>query len=400
MAGNPSVLVTADLLGFPRRLHQRIRAAVVGLGVGSADFVLTATHTHNGPVVSTDVTAYTLYNITNSQQLDLITAYAEWVGERVVALVRDTLAAPARPCVLDYQVTGQSFSINREAMPEVETQLPVLVARSAGGDPLTILFGYGCHPVAAPMLAEFDADYPGRAIAVIEQSTGVFAQFLPGAAGDQNPEPVNSWIGVEAAGAGLGEAVVRAAASPGRPVSGPVESAYAELDVPLDLPPDLDGFRQQFAARQANTAMPGWMRRHAEIMIGQIDDGSYATGVTVPLQGWVFTGGEPLRIAMISGEPVAGYAARLRQRHGGPDGAWVLGYTGELPAYLPTDDLLAAGGAWQYASGWSPDHPQIGGGAMCCYGLIGHFRSQGQDGAVETTIINGLAELLSRRRCG
>jgi neutral ceramidase len=371
---------------------------VMRLGVRSEDFVLTATHTHNGPVVNADVTAYTLYNITSSEQVELIAAYADWVGERIVALVRDTLAAPAHSCVLDYRVTGQSFSTNREKMLEVETQVPVLVARAPDGDPLAILFGYGCHPVAAPILTEFDADFPGRAAAVIEQATGAFAQFLPGAAGDQDPETVHSWAAVDAAGTGLGEAAATAATTPGRPVCGPVASAYAELDVPLDLPPDLTGFRQQFAARQANTAMLGWMRRHAEIMVGQIDDGSYATSTVVPLQGWVFTGGEPLRIAMIGGEPVAGYAARLRQRYG-PEGVWVVGYAGEVPAYLPTDHLLAVGGAWQYASGWSADCPQIGGGAMCCYGLIGHFRGNGHDGAVETTVMDGLAELLARGRC-
>jgi hypothetical protein len=53
------------------------------------------------------------------------------------------------------------------------------------GDPPAVLFGDGCHPVAAPMLAEFDVAHPGRAATVIEEVTGAFAQFLLGAAGDQ-----------------------------------------------------------------------------------------------------------------------------------------------------------------------------------------------------------------------
>jgi hypothetical protein len=58
VAGTARVLVTADLLGFPRPLHQRVRAAAMRLGVRSENFALPATHTHNGPVVSADITAY------------------------------------------------------------------------------------------------------------------------------------------------------------------------------------------------------------------------------------------------------------------------------------------------------------------------------------------------------
>ena len=42
---------------------------------------------------------------------------------------------------------------------------------------------------------------------------------------------------------------------------------------------DLTGFRQQFATHQANAAMPGWMRWHAEVMVGQVNEGSCAPSV-------------------------------------------------------------------------------------------------------------------------
>ncbi|OXM59761.1 hypothetical protein [Amycolatopsis vastitatis] len=92
VAGTACVLVTADLLGFPRPLHQRIRAAVVRLGVRSEDFVLTAMHTHNGPVVNADVTAYTLYNITSADQLERIAAD---VGGEAVMTVTATVIVGA-----------------------------------------------------------------------------------------------------------------------------------------------------------------------------------------------------------------------------------------------------------------------------------------------------------------
>ena len=52
--GVPHVILTADILEFRASMHMQIRSAVVGLGVVASAFVLTASHTHNGPYCSKD----------------------------------------------------------------------------------------------------------------------------------------------------------------------------------------------------------------------------------------------------------------------------------------------------------------------------------------------------------
>jgi len=395
--GTPNVIVTADVLAFPRAIHQATRSRIVGLGVASSDFVLTATHTHNGPVLNPDITAYTLYNILDpSAHLERVRSYAGWVEDQIVDLVRSTLAAAAVPCALDYQVAYEAFSYNREGMAVVERDVPVLAARGLDGAPLVVLFGYGCHPVIAPGDTLIDPDYPGLAVETVEQNTGGFAQFLTGAAGDQDPVAPRGWQALEDRGRDLGQTVLNPIAAPGRQITGPILTTCRDVDVLLDItntPSNLAAARANFAIRQAATAA-GWISRHAEVMINQIDTHSFAFTTPVPVQTWRFAGGVPLRLAFLGGEPVSGYAAYCRNHYGGTNGIWLSGYAGEVPAYLPTDELLITGGAWRYACGWSDDFPGIGGGAMCAYGIIAHYLRNAQGNGVENTLIAALNAIL------
>ncbi|WP_152546774.1 neutral/alkaline non-lysosomal ceramidase N-terminal domain-containing protein [Amycolatopsis orientalis] len=395
-AGIPNVIVTADILAFPRTIHQAIRTRITALGVASSDFVLTATHTHNGPVINDDVTAYTLYNIADpSPERDAIRAYVARLQDQIVDLVRETLTETPTACTLDYQVADEDFSYNREGLSSVERDLPVLVARTLDGAPIAVLFGYGCHPVSGPGVTLIDPDYPGLAVSVIEDDAGIFAQFLTGTAGDQNPRNASSWPALTADGTDLGQTVLNTLSAPGRPISGPILTAYRDVDIKLDItdtPDNLAVARANFAVRQANS--PGWISRHAEIMINQIDAHSFTFSTPVPVQVWRFAGGTPLRMVMIGGEPVSGYAAHCRDNYGGSDGIWISGYAGEVPAYLPSDELLTTGGALHYACGWSTDYPGMGGGAMCAYGLIAHYLRNTQGNGVEHTLIAALTAML------
>jgi hypothetical protein len=53
-SGSPNAIAVADVLAFPRSMHQAIRQRVIALTEqwGPSDFVLAATHTHNGPALT------------------------------------------------------------------------------------------------------------------------------------------------------------------------------------------------------------------------------------------------------------------------------------------------------------------------------------------------------------
>lgn len=386
-SGWPNVIVTLDTLAIPRSLNLAIRAQVEPLGppgfpIGHEDLILTATHTHNGGAVTGEsLDPFIAYNVTPGSAADTaIQAYTNQVVNAVAGVVQAALAAPQTACTLDYQVTSQSFSSNRENLPYVETAVPVLAARDASsGRLLAVLFSYGTHPVSGGVQTVSDPDYPGAACAWIEaQQPGVFAQYLQGAAGDQNPVGAASWSlpYAQQLGQSLGDAVLSAAAQHGRALSGPIGSAYQDVNVPLDVtntPGNMAAVRADYVARENNAGLPGYYRRHAQAMIAQIDAGSFATSVNVPVQVWTLQGSPALNLALTGGELVSGYAVHLRNLYGGTNGIWPMGYGNEQPCYIPSNELLTGGGI-HYACGWDTDYPGIGGGAMTVYGYLAHFK--------------------------
>lgn len=397
--GCPNVIVSADLLGFPRSMNQAIRARVAALGVAASDFVLVGSHTHNGGALIDELSPYISYNIApGSAAMTALQNYTTSVENAVVNLVSGTLAAARTPCTLDYQVANENFAYNREGLSYVEQDVPMLTVRdAAGGNPLAVLFGYGCHPVAAGGQTLCDPDYPGVACTLIESSGCAHAQFLTGPAGDQNPVGSPDWSLSTAHGQDLGQTVVDAFATPGRPLTGPIFTGYQDLTVPLDItdtPANLAAVRADYVAREGNGTLPGYVRRHAEKMIGQIDAHNFATSLVVPLQTWSLQGSPGLFLALTGGELVSGFGVYFRARYGGSAGIWIAGYGNELPAYIPSNELLSTGGALHYACGWDNDYPGIAGGAMTIYGWLGHFVRP------PNTSTNGVEQLLISQLTG
>ena len=406
-SGWPNVIVTCDTLAIPRSLNLAIRALVEPLGppgmpIGHEDLILSATHTHNGGALNDELNPFISYNVTPGSAADTaIQAYTAQLEASVVGCVQAALAAPQTPCTLDYQTTSQSFSSNREGLPYVETAVPVLCARDSAGHLLAVLFGYGTHPVSGGVQTVSDPDYPGAACAYVEAAQpGVFAQFLQGMAGDQNPVNPASWslAYAQQLGQGLGAAVLTAATHPGRALSGPIGTAYQDLTIPLDItatPSNLAAVRAEYVAREGNMSLPGYYRRHAQVMIAQIDAHSFATSINVPVQVWTFQGSPALNLALTGGELVSGYAVYLRNNHGGTAGIWPMGYANEQPCYIPSNELLTGGGI-HYACGWDTDYPGIAGGNLTVYGWLGHFKVPPCSASVdvETILLNALGAML------
>lgn len=368
--GKPKVIVTADVLAFGRTMHLAIRSRVIALGVAEPDFVLTATHTHNGPVLLEKLDPFISYNMTD---LTDVTAYCDALVDDIVNLVRTTLLGTRIACTLDYQVVDENFSFNREGLPYHEVDVPVLVARSLDGKPAAVLFSYGAHPVVAGGQVLFDPDYPAQAIKEVEAiGDGVAAQFLLGPAGDQNPRPLGSFLTADDLGRDLGATVANGIAGPGRELSGPIDTEYAEVQLPLDVSTEPSFVASARAAYLARLAMPlaGFAVRHAERMIAEADAHTFSTSVTLPVQVWRFTGDPGLKVVFCGGEVVSGYAVALRSMHGGPSQLWFNGYSNEVPSYIPSDELLDHP---CYAGGIDPDAPSIAGGSMTVYNYLGHF---------------------------
>lgn len=395
--GSPNLIMSVDVLALPRSIHQSARARILQLANWSnGDILIQSTHTHNGPVVVDTLHPFMCYGLSD---LSMVETYSQQLEDDLVDAAQKALNNAQTAVTLDYKVTTASIAYNRAGLPYLEDTVPVIVARRANGKARAVIFNYACHPVAAGMRTLFDGDFPAGACNYIENNnTNCFALFLQGAAGDQNPMGEPSWELRDEYATKLGSAVSIAMQTPGRAIGSPLQTSYQEIQIPLDITPtagNLAAVRAAYASRLPNLdGNPAWYGRHAQVMIGRIDSGSYTTSVTCPFQVWKFGGSPQLKIGIVGGELVSGYAAYFRSKYGGANGVIVGGYGNESCYYLPSAQFLppySVGGS--YEGGWDPDYPGIAGGSMTVYGHIGHFL--GGTGGVEATVINTLNSMLA-----
>ncbi|HEU4422072.1 MAG TPA: hypothetical protein VFR67_05970 [Pilimelia sp.] len=387
-SGTPRVVVSVDVVGLSSTVDTQVRATAAGT-VADADLMLLATHTHTGPVAG-GLDPYITYGLTPPDE--------SWLVDAIVAVVDDALAATPVPVTLDYQVTSQAGSRNRAGLSYVESAVPVLVARGADGMPVAVLYSWGCHPVAAGPRTLWDGDYPGAASAVIEAAIpGSIALFVPGPAGDQDPVGTRGWPLRCRLGAQLGAAVVTAATTPGRTLSGTIQTRRDIVQLPLDVtltPVNLAAVRAGYAAREVDAPRVDWEQRHGEVWVDRIDAGDVPTTVPASIQAWKIPGSPMLRIAMVGGELVSGYAVYERGRYGGTNGLLIGGYASPCNCYIPSNELLPpVRTTGSYEGGWNATEPGLAGGSQCPYGHVGHFRAG--PGGVESVMLAALDAVLA-----
>lgn len=391
--GKPHAIISLDVLGIPRTVHQALRPRLIALASwSSANIVLVATHTHNGPAFGESLDSYCAYDLTN---LDPLQAYSAWLQDQVVSVVSTALAAARTTVTLSYRVDSETFAQNRVGLPTTETVVPIITARTTSGSLRAVLFSYGCHPVSGGWGEQWDGDWPAGACAQIEAETKSFALFLPGPAGDQDPIGVRGWALRDLHSDWLASTVIGATSVTGRVLAGPITSQIREMSLPLDVVPtaaNLAAVRAAFAVRMNNPAgQPAWYQRHAQSMITRIDSGgASATAVPNPSQVWSIGGSPALKMAFVGGELVSGYGAYFRSRYGGANALYIGGYANEVSCYVPANNFLPPlGPSWgSYEGGWDPDYPGIAGGSMTVYPQIAHFKagSSGVESAVISTL--------------
>lgn len=367
--GSPNVLVTADVHSFSEEMHDQIRAGIAELGLGGGDFVIAGTHTHCGPTLSDPPNSWILQAL-NDEDRDCVQRYSDWLVGEVIDFVRYNLDQQPVECTLDYDFIETDFAGNREGLDQVDHAVPVLTARQVdNADVVAILFGYACHPVARNRVDKYNADFPGRAVEILqERYPTATALYLTGAAGDQNPYNTGeTWE--DTYGAQLADAVGTIVDKGGTPVLGPLITDYrlAYLDFDLGQVSTTE-LRQLYAKRAAGKLEPAdtgapindeIANRHAQWMLAQIDNDTVPTEVTLTLHMWTFNPDDPIRILAMGGEPVVGYSLGYKEEFGGSERLWVAGYAGHVPGYIPTNHYLANKPG--YPSGYTANQPAIAG---------------------------------------
>jgi hypothetical protein len=359
--GQRGVLVSADIHIFPRRLHREIVEAVrKKFGLGEHQLMLVATHTHSGPSLPEGFDPLICWDLTE-RDMGTLRATANRIRDRILDAIGRALA-DLQPARLSFGRGEARFGVNRRIRKDngeytfganpagvTDPDVPVLRVEAPDGKLRGVVFTYACHCTSIRNGHEgfyrYHPDYAGVAAEAVEgRFPGATALYLSGCAGEVDPQPLGGVPQAELHGRSLAGVVVAALDRSGqRPVGGPLRAKYQEIQLPLaPCPP-----RQKYV--ELSESRVSYRRRHARLMLAQIDAGMVPTAVPLPIQIWRF--GEDLTLVALAGEVGVDYALRLKKELG-KGSTWVVAYANEVPCYIPSERVLQEGG---YEAGWDRD---------------------------------------------
>lgn len=343
--GTRLVIVTADLIGFPREFRDRLEKQVgERCKLAPASLLLNPSHTHSGP----ELRAWRASQGWDlpAEQIELGRKYAETLLGKMVELVGRALD-DLRPAQLSYMharaglamnrrsATGGGYSIAPNSDGPVDHDVPVLQVSGADGKVRALLFGYACHNTTLSDY-EFCGDYAGFAQEYVEQAhPGTTAMFVIGCGGDQNPTPRRTMEWAKQHGRALANAVEAALVSRTRLVRGPLRVALEEVTLEL-APPVMSEVKQQAASGDK------YAKRHAEMVLAEIEKNG-RVDATYPYLVQVVRFGDDLMMIGLAGEVVVDYSLRLKAELTGAP-VWVMGYTNDVFGYVPSARVLQEGG--------------------------------------------------------
>lgn len=372
--GKTGVIVTSDILGFPKPLADQIlKRAGERTGLASADIILSSSHTHSGPVLEGCIPS--IYPFEEKNLTEPVAKYTSWLGDQVVDAIDEAVKNLA-PATLSAGTGVVRFAVNRRNNKEAELvettslngpadhSVPTLCIKGADGSLKAVLMGYACH---ATVLCEYKwgGDYPGFAqIALEEAYPGATAMFFAGCGADCNPLPRRSVALANQYGRELAAAVERVLEDPMRSLSSEFTTARAEIPLELKTP----ATRAELEAEAAKRT--GWELRVVQHFLKQLDAGQeLAKSYPYPVQVWNL-GGQS--VVALGGEVVVDYAISAKAILGRD--TFVMGYANDVMAYIPSLRVLREGG-------------YEGGKAQWLYGLPADWADN-----VEESILNAIRE--------
>jgi neutral ceramidase len=341
--GKKAVLITSDLLGFPKKMSDYIRNQIaIRYGLTRAQIILSYSHTHSGPVLSGAL--FDIYPL-DEKQLNVIHDYSVNLEKKIVDLTGEALRnmVPAR---ISSKTGITRFQVNRrnnvEASLTPQTELngpadyavPVLQVTDESGNLMAVAFGYACHATVLDIY-KISGDYPGFAQLELEKlHPGVTAMFFQGAGADQNPLPRRTIPLARQYGSELAASVERVLSEEMKTLDPVLSTAYSEVNLPFAELPSKDtlikiteekeGYEKSWATNQLKTLKA---------------NGSLMSSYPYPVQVWKL--GDQAIIAL-GGELVVEYSIELKKLFG-PD-IFVLGYVNDDMAYIPSETILKEGG--------------------------------------------------------
>jgi neutral ceramidase len=345
--GYKAVLVTSDIIGFPKHMSDRIRNRIgAKFGLTRSQIILNSSHTHSGPVI---YDAFSNIYPLDQEQIKKAIEYSAKLEDQIVELVGKAIGLRI-PAKIYSQNGVVRFQVNRRNNTEKTIEqindlkgpndyaVPVIKVANEKGELMAVAFGYACHATVLSIY-QFSGDYPGFAQIEFEKShPGVTAMFFQGAGADQNPLPRRTIPLAQQYGRELAAAVERVLDEDMRELDPHLSTAYSEIDLQYaGSPPTKEELIQ---IMKESSSYPAYLKINAKSLIEILDRGeSLGTTYPYPCQVWKI-GDQPLMI--LGGEVLIDYTIELKKIFG-PD-IFVLGYSNDVMSYIPSESVLREGG--------------------------------------------------------
>jgi hypothetical protein len=358
------IIIASDLIIVPTQWARRVRQRIAdACGVPVGGIMLTATHTHSGPV-----TVDYLSNEADPVVPATDEAYLEFVAQQFIAAARRAVAE-ARPAEVGLAIadaTGIGTN-RRDPTGPSDLQAPVLIARDrATRTPIAIMLVCSMHPtVLQEDSTLISGDFPGLARRYLQRNAlgeDCPVLHLTGAAGDQSPRHViaaKTLAEAERLGTLLGRAVERVLPTAQFAHDLSIAHRQAHVRLPLRTFPNgdeadraLQAARQRLAELQRAGAPRGAIRTAECDLFGAEEALTLARAAA---HGRVASAAEPCMPAEIQvihigpwtlvgwpGEVFVEFALRVKRHH--PQTFVVTYANGELQGYLVTESAARDGG--------------------------------------------------------
>jgi hypothetical protein len=342
--GKRAVLVTSDILGFPKNISERIATACANkYNLERSQLLLSSSHTHTGPVLRESL--YLIYKMTDAH-IGKIEAYSRHLENSIVLLIGEALKnmVPSRLAagngVVRFQINRRNnneknLSNQADLNGPNDYAVPVLQVKQNNEMLLATVFGYACHPTVLSDY-QWSGDYPGFAQQALEEHfPGMTALFFQGCGADQNPLPRRSPGLAKQYGRELAAAVERVIEENQDTLQAKLKTGFSEINLVFDPPPSKERIEKLAADSTA-----GFRQVWAKSMLDKIKNRKpLPTSYPYPIQIWQL--GDQLIVAL-GGEVVINYALTLKRLFG--QNTFVMGYCNDVMGYIPSLEILREGG--------------------------------------------------------
>jgi neutral ceramidase len=190
-----AALIALDMCELPASFSRQVRQKIASLlEVPVAHVLINFSHAHATPTLPTETQD-------SPERMQFARDYAKLLEGWILEAVEEANAnlQPARigagkgEAVIGIyrRETGKDGKDVLGEVPDypIDHSVPVVRVDDLKGQPIAILFSYGCHPVSVgPRAFVSSPDYPGAARNMVEKCLGGTAVFLQGCGGNVNPK--------------------------------------------------------------------------------------------------------------------------------------------------------------------------------------------------------------------